>query len=65
VRKHAAQSKTVWFGVALILLDLIPQIQDLLVQVAPEFMTQYGLTIAGILVVILRFLTNGSVILRR
>ena len=63
--KLAHQSKTIWFGVALIVLDLIPQIQDLLLQVAPEFMAQYGLTIIGIIIVVLRFLTNMTVVLKR
>jgi len=63
--KGPQQSKTIWFGLALILLDTIPQVQDLLAQYFPQFMQAYGVAIIGVLVVILRVVTSQPIQLGR
>jgi hypothetical protein len=63
--KQVERSKTVWFGIALILLDLIPQVQEQLATLFPEFFAQYGGAIVGVLVIILRLVTRQPVAMRR
>ena len=56
--KHPAQSKTIWFGIALLALDLVPQVQEFLVQHFPAEMAEYGVAIIGVIVIVLRLVTG-------
>jgi len=62
--KHAAKSKTILFGLALIALDAIPQLQGLLAEVFPEFMGEYGVALVGVVTILLRFATNKPIKIR-
>ena len=51
-------SRTVWFGLALIALDFLPQVQERLAVLFPDFFATYGTAIIGVVVIVLRFATR-------
>lgn len=61
MEKNAAKSTTIWFGLALIALDFLPQVQDLLVQLYPQAMEDYGLAAIGIVILLLRVKTGQPI----
>ena len=61
MNKKLHASKTLWFGLALILLDMVPQVQGLLAEAFPAEMAQYGVAIIGAVVIGLRFATRKPI----
>lgn len=57
---HAGK-KTFSFGLALILLDFAPHIQELMVEFFPEVMSAYGLSLIGAVVIGLRLWTKKPI----
>lgn len=64
MEKGPHKSRTVWFGLALILLGVIPDLRALLAEHAPAFMEGYGEAIIGVLVILLRFFTRKPIKVR-
>ncbi len=54
--------KTLLFGFALVLLEIIDPLQAALTTHFPGFMESFGVGLIGVLVIIFRFITKGPVV---